>query len=686
MAESSYPTIGHEQINAYLFPIRTTAWSGYTRAQAFARAQIDRAQTIGMGPVELGERKIYEIGRDSEMDIVPNSSTDKPVTIEYLEYGSMRPENLMTGRAYASTADIGQGDFDANDAECAVLIHKLSDASPAMVIESTWILRCAADSLGWSIPANNEDDIKTSVKLTAVDQMMTSNGAGMGLCDPLVASAGVLSLLAPAGVPIERDDWGDDDDGTSDRTVLTANPAPGATTLTVRDSSIFSVGHYILVKIDESNWETTRVASIVNPTSITIYDGLDLDYDIGAVVRRTRGFAVVVSNATIKDFLKQGSEYREKLTAGVYTMINVDSGSSIGATDVVWVAYNVAPAQELWTDNDTDLYNIKPDQVRFLIDSSADFSTETTGFVGSAVTEDAKLDFVSSGTDLDGEWFCYKFIALKPGKVKQLTALMSKTGTPVGEMYACIYNTNLGGLPDLPTGNPSNPVLISTFTASAHATITGATVTFTWTDGPEIVASGVYAVVFKTAGYTYAAGTTEACWLVDVDGDTAGDPIYSGDPNAGTIFVNTATENNGAEVHVTVAGAHELLRVQGLDISMTLNRTKRFETGSSEPISSTFEQADVTCNIPMYESEVTTLAKLANKNNGTVKTIRPEQVPYVYCRLEIYRTADKFPADILKCIEMRLKRTSLEYGASATDVTTKRVTMTGSTLTIASAL
>jgi len=685
MGESSYPTIGHEQINAYLFPIRTAAWSGYTKSQAFTRAQIDRAQTIGMGPVELGERKIYEIGRDSEMDIVPNSSTDKPVTIEYLEFGSMRPENLMTGKAYASAADITQGDFDANYAECALLIHKLSDASPAMVIESTWILRCAADSLGWSIPANNEDDIKTSVKLTAVDQMMTSNSAGMGICEPLIAS--VASVVSPSGIPIERDDWGDDDDGTSDRTVLTADPAIGATTLAVRDSSIFSVGHYILIKIDESNWETTRVASIVNPTSITIYDGLDLDYGIGAVVKRTRGFAVVVSNATIAriDYLKQGSEYREKLTAGVYTVINVDSGSNIGATDDVWVAYNVASAQELWTDNDTDLYNIKPDQVRFLIDSSADFSTETTGFVGTAVTEDAKLDFASSGTNVDNEWYSYKFTALKSGKIKQLAALMSKTGSSIGEMYACIY-TDTPGIPAIQTGNPSNPVLISTFAASAHATITGGTVTFTWTDGPELTASTVYHVVFKTAGYTYVEGTTEACWLVDVDGDTAGDPIYSGDPNAVPIFINTATANNGAEVHVTVAGAHELKGVQGLDISMTLNRTKRFETGSSDPISSTFEQADVSCNIPMYESEVTTLAKLANKNNGTVKTIRPEQVPYVYCRLEIYRTADKFPADILKCIEMRLKRTSLEYGASANDVTTKRVTMTGSTLTIASAL
>lgn len=682
MAESSYPTIGHEQADVFVLPIKNVDWAGFTLDQTMARAQFDRLQTATIGPIESTERKRYELGRLLAMDTVAPRSIDKPVSFEWSECGIWRIENLLGGLAYNASSDITQDTYEVDQSEICVLIHKLDDSSPTrQVIESSLVWRAVTDNRNWSIPANLDDDIKASCRLTGEHSIITANAAGKVVPNCLTAVGGVLTpLLATC---LERDDWNTDDDGTADRSILTANPAAGDTAITVADATWVAAGQDILIWTSASEWETNRVVSVNAGTNvITLQDALDNDFDVGAVVKRTMGYALFVTNATVgglEAYLELGDDYREIMTGGVWTIIPVDGGTAISGANVCWVAYMIPSGDTEWVDNDTDLYGITPDCCRLVVDSSNDYSTSTVGLLGVAVTEDTLIDFISSGAGADDEWISYEFTAANSGKVKSVVAHMGKTGAPAGEMIAQIY-TNNAGAPNAALGNPSNPVAHSTLTAAAR----GSDTTFTWVDGPELTASTVYHIVWKTSNYTYADGVTEVFLDTDADGDAANDPINTGDGAESPAWVNEP--NAGAEVSVTLMGAHVVKRIQGMDVSVNFNRTARYEMGNDTAIDRPFESTDITANVPMFESDITTVARLTNKNPDVVKTLRPEQAPTIYARLEIYKTADKLPADILKCIELTVKRTSQEQGATANDVGTKRVSLTGEEFAITPSL
>jgi len=682
MAESSYPTIGHEQADVYILPTKSIAWAGFTLDQIMSRGQFDRLQTATIGPIESTERKRYELGRLVAMDTVPPRSIDKPVSLEWSECGIWRIENLLGGLAYDASSDITQDTYEVDQSEICLLIHKLDDSSPTrQVIESSLVWRAVTDNRNWSIPANLDDDIKASCRLTGEHSLITANTGGKIVPNSLAAVAGVVTpLLATC---LERDDWSTDDDGTNAYSVLTVNPAPAATAITVANETWVVAGQDILIYKSATVWETNKVVSVDAGTNvITLQDALTGDYDIGALVKRTRGYALYVINATKKGldaYLKLGDDYREVMAAGVWTITNIDGGTSIGATDVCWVAYMVPSGDTEWVDNDTDLYGITPDCCRFVIDSDTDFSETTIGLAAVPVAEDALVDFEGSGTGTSGEFVSYEFTCANAGKVKSCVAMMGKTGAPVGEMVAQIY-TDSTGVPGVAFGNPSNPVLHSTFTAGAR----GVSVTFSWVDGPDLVKTTVYHIVWKTRNYAYTSGVTEVFLDTDANGSVAGDPI-----NKGTgieIPVWSSVADAGADVGVTLMGAHVIKRIQGMEISFNLNRTARYEMGNEVAIDRPFETTDVTANIPMFESDITTVARLTNKNPALVKALRPEQSPDIYGRLEIYSTADKLAADIVKCIELTVKKTSQENAATANDVGTKRVSLTGEEFTIAAAL
>ena len=685
MAESTYPTIGAGQVNVFTFPTKAhgASWTGLANIAAmFAQAQVDRCQTVGLGPFDLAMRKRYELGRTSAMEKVASTSVDKAATLEVLESGSMRFWNNLAGQEYDNTSDITQDDFDATTSEFCLLVHKL-DNDKTNVIESDILWRCVVDTASpFSVPSSADDDVRISVRVTGDEHVMCANTAGKAIVELITASSSVLTVESSYAGAVERDDWPDDDDGTAVQTVITVDPSAGDTTVTVQSTTGFQAGHEVLVKSSDDSWETNKISSVGSGT-LTFQDALDIDHAVGTLVKRTRGFFYFVHNADTGEYLELGTEYRVvKTDSTTLTIINVDGESDIGSSDDVWCAWSVPSGAEMWTDNDTDLYGVTHTHCKFVVSPESTFDSGTVGYTDTGNTEDTNLDFESSGSNSDTEWYAREFTAADTGKVASATIRMQKTGSPSGELWAEIWTDDGGGtsVPSARTGNPSQEIDASDLDGS------GGDVTFTFTDGPTITSGTTYWLVVKTANYDYTDTTTEIIWLIDADGNTAGDEIAKADPDAGTVWTIVNT-NYGADLTVNLVGAQEIKRIQGMDSSVTFTRTAQHEMGNTQPVERDFDETDVRITVPMSASDITTWARVLQKNAASVKTIRPEQNPEVYARMIIYSTEDRLAGDALICYEFpQVQRSGGEKSGTANERMTKRVTLTGDQFTIASAL
>ncbi len=698
MAESTYPTIGHGQVNVFIFPIKaTTTWTGLaTPDLQFTQAQADRLTTVGVGAFDLALRKRYEVGRTVATQKVASSSIDKPVTLEWLEHGSMRVWNLLTGRSYSVATDITQAAFDATLSECCIIVHKLDETTPtAQVIESDVIWRCVVDTAGISVPNSQDDDLRVSVRLTGDEHIMASNAAGKAICFLETAGAsGVVSLPANYRTVIERDDWPDDNDGTNERTILTADEAAGATALNIYDNTGFSAGQDIIVRSTAISWETTRVDTVgTTPDIINTTDAMDINHVLGAELARTRGHFLFVYNQTTGAYLTFGTDYRTRQTDATTTeILPVDGGSAISLNDEVWACWLVASGDEMWTNNTSDVYGVTHPKTKFMVSPESTFVTATTGWNGTAVTHDTELDFASSGTSADLEWLAVEFTAAATGKVDNVQIpLQRATQASAGQLWAEIYTDDGNGITSLPvvrTGNPSQPIQVSALTVDS----TNTRETFYFTDGPDVTSGTVYWAALKTAGYT-KAGTDAIALSLDANGSAISGvtgAVAKADPNAGGAGVPTWTINaagNSADFNVNLIGSQEIKRIQGMDMSVTFSRSAYYQMGDPLTIERSFDETDVRITVPKLASDNTTWSRLVDKNIASVKTVRPEQNPVVWCRLEIYSTEEKNAGDIQIVYEFpSVQRSGGEKTSPANERTTERVTLTGDEFTIATAL
>lgn len=703
MPESTFKTIGHGQVNVFVFPIKaTTSWTSLaTPDLQFTQAQADRLTTAGVGAFDLALRKRHEVGRTVATQKVASSAIDKPLTMEWLEYGSMRPWNNLTGRAYDASTDITQADFDATSSECCVIVHKLDESSPAQVVESDIIWRCVVDTNGISVPNSQDDDLRVSVRLTGDEHIMTSNAAGKAICFLETASGGVVSLPASYRTVVERDDWPDDDDGTNERTVCIADEAAGATAIDVYATSGFSAGHDVIVRSTPVSWETTTISSVA-ANAITVSDLMDINHKKGAEFSRTRGHFLFVYNQTTGEYLEFGTDYRVKQTSATVTqIINVDGGSAIGATDEVWACWLIAAGNEMWTDNDSDLYGITHPMTKFMVSPESTFITTTTGWNGTAITVDTELDFtLPSGTNDDQEWIGVEFTAAATGKIDNFVIPLTRAtaaGTSAGELYAELYTDDGGGtsIPSARRGNPSLPVRVADMVshASGATTLAAARETFYFTDGPGVTSGTAYWAVLKTAGVQVATGVTSVSLLLDANGSVVSgvdNGVAKADPNLGATSTPTWTISNishSADIDVNLIGSQEVKRIQGMDMSITFSRSAYYEMGNESPIERSFDETDVRVTVPAMASDQTSWTRFVDKNTSSVKTVRPEQNPVVWGRLEVYSTTAKNAGDIQLVYEFpSVQRSGGEKTAPANERMTKRITLTGDEFTIATAL
>ncbi len=686
--EASYPTVGSDQVNAFYFPIKESGagWVALaTIATQFAQAQMDRLQNIGIGAYDLSIRKRHEIGRTPAMQKVAPSTIDKPVTLEWLEYGALRVWNNFCGKDTTNTGDITQDDFDATLSEGLLIVHRLDEAK-ANVMGSDVLIRTVIENDGMSVPATEDDDLHCSVRLVGDEYFQTSNDAAMAVAFFDVAAVSVWTAEIAYNAIVERDDWPDNDDGTNARTVLTANPGAAATVLVTNDNSNFSVGDIVVIETTAIYWETTKITAInVDGFGITVQDGIGATHDVGSQIRRTRGFFLKVHNNDGSGYLEHCTDYRvAKTDANTLTIINVDGGSEIGATDNIWACWCVNSGSELWTDNDSDVYGITHPMCTLEVSPEATFNSSTIGYDGVAVTEDTELDFASSGTDVDTEWYAYMFTtpAARVGKVDYVEFNLSKSGAGGGGwVTASIYTDNAGVPADAgELGNPSEPVLISTITAA------GTMDRFSFTHGPSLAAATTYHVVLKTHGYTYTDGVTDLMWNVDANGDVASDKVIKGDPNATPIFTVNHTDH-GAEVNVALIASQWVRRLNGMDISNSYSRKRVDEMGTSIPVERPFDETEVRITLPKSGSDETTWARLTQKNIASVKTMVPEQNPEVWVRLKVYSTEAKADDDLLLSYEFpQVQRTGGERSIPVNDNVQERITLTGDQRTIATSL
>lgn len=495
-------TVGHEKVNVYYFSVKHTA------AITYANAQFDRLQNIGLGAFDLAQKDIYEVGRKTALVQVPSPSIDKPATLEFNESGSMRPWNLIFGEEHDNSTDIDLSvSGEADQCEGVLLVHKLAEGT-TNVVESHVLWRMVPESLGVSTPNSKEDEVACSVRLTGDYWLLTGNAAGKAIVEFKTASTSVITPTA-AGF-VERDDWPDGE--TQVTTTLSGDEAAGQTILSVTSESGFKIGQLVMIYKDANNWEISKVTA-VETGLVTIQDALDNSYTTGDTFKTTRGVTVFIHNSTDQTegdcgWMAEGDDYRVVCTSGTTTIINVDSGSAIGTSDVCVISYLLASAAEEWTDNDSDLTYVRDPQTKLVVSPNSDFSSSV-----------------------------------------------------------------------------------------------------------------------------------------------------------------------------------ELRRGQGYDIAVTFNRTVSYESGSSVPIRRALDSVEARLTFPGYESDLTTFARLANKNPETVKTMRPEQSPEAYLRQEIYADANKYASDIKVCYELpNAKRTGGENTQAANEQGTKRITVTATNMVIAGAL
>jgi hypothetical protein len=411
---------------------------------------------------------------------------------------------------------------------------------------------------------------------------------------------------------------------------------------------------------------------------------------VGAEVSRTRGFFLFVYNQTNSEYLEAGTDYRvvrSSAFGGTIKIINVDGGSKISTGDEVWACWLIASGAELWTDNDTDLYGVTHPMTRFMVSPESTFVTTTAGLDGTAVTEDTHFQLGSSGVSATNEWAAYAFTAAATGKVDNVQAYFTQDGTGTGEVYAAIYSSS-GASPSAQIGNPSVPI---DATALTHLGTASETLeTFYFTDGPSLTSGTTYHVVFKTQAFTTAAATYVS-WRYQSTATAAVSTIRRGDPNGGGAGVPSwaiyDVGSSDAEVNVNLIGSQWVRRVQGMDMSVTFSRTAYYEMGSEDTIERSFDETDVRITIPKMASDNTTWSRVVQKNTASVRTVRPEQNPEVWCRLEEYNTVDKNAGDIQLTYEFpSVRRSGGEKTAPANERGTERITLTGDEFTIAAAL
>jgi hypothetical protein len=525
---------------------------------------------------------------------------------------------------------------------------------------------------------------------------MAANAAGKAIVHQVTAGAsGVITLDQAVigsgyGTPVERDDWPDDDDGTNERTLLTADEAAAATALNVYDNTGFSAGQDIIVRSSSTSWETTTIDSVSStPDIINTNDAMDENHILGAELARTRGHCLFVYNVTTGEYLTLGTDYRERqAAANTFTIYPVDGGSAISLNDEIWVGWLVASGQEIWTDNDTDLYGITHPMTTFVVSPESTFVAATVGLDGTAVTEDSHFELAGSGTSATDEWAAYAFTAAATGKVDNVQAYFTQDGTGIGEVYATIYSS-AAGVPTTQIGNPSQAIAAADLTHLGTASET--LETFYFTDGPDLTSAATYHVVFKTQGYATAAGTYISWRYDDAAGDSATLNIRRGDPNGGGAGVASWAiydeDSSDAEVNVNLIGKQTVNRIQGMDMSVTFSRTAYYEMGSETTVERSFDETDVRVTIPKLMSDNTTWSRMVDKNTTSVKTVRPEQNPVVWCRLEEYSTTAKNDGDIQLTYEFpSVQRSGGEKTSPANERSTERITLTGDEFTIATAL
>lgn len=362
-------TVGHGKVNAFYFPVKQTATVTYTNAQ------FDRLQNLGLGAFDLAQKDIYEIGRKTALVQVSSPTIDKPATLEWNESGSLRPWNLIFGKAHDNSGDIDMlTDGEADNCEGVLLVHKLDDDA-TNVVESHVLWRMVPESIGISTPNSKEDEVSCSARLTGEYWLLSANAAGKAVVEYKTANASVLTPTSAALV--ERDDWPDGETEVS--TTLSGDEVSGQTELSVTSTANFKVGQLVMIKADANNWEISTIESI-GSGAVTIADALDNSYSTGDAFKTTRGVTVFIHNSTDQTegdagWMVEGTDYRAVCTTGATTIINCDDGTAIGASDVCVLGYLLASAAEEWTDNDSDLTYVRDPQTKLVVSPNSDYSS-----------------------------------------------------------------------------------------------------------------------------------------------------------------------------------------------------------------------------------------------------------------------------------------------------------------------
>lgn len=135
------------------------------------------------------------------------------------------------------------------------------------------------------------------------------------------------------------------------------------------------------------------------------------------------------------------------------------------------------------------------------------------------------------------------------------------------------------------------------------------------------------------------------------------------------------------------SSSYELLRLQGLDMSVTFRRSRIDETGSKVPVERPYDGCETRVTLPGLDSDLTTFARLRNLTSTTQKVMTPEQSPAMYFRTEVYENSYRRAGDIKLCYEFPLVHQSAgEISDGANERGRKSNTLIGDTFAIATAL
>ncbi len=611
-------TMGHGQYNVFYFPVKSTT------SHSMVNAQIDRLNRFGLGAYDLGYTQLYEVGRKVIMLQSKAESVDKPVTFEIAESGSFRPWNLLFGKTYSNSSDIDQDDGEPTSCEGVLLVHKLNTAR-TNVIESHIIWKTVPESFSVSVPANINDRLSSSIRLTGESWAMLGNGAGKGVVEWETAAASLLTLTT---IPIERDDWPDDDDGSGATEAITAY---GTKTFSVGSTTGFEVGQLIKI-IHGTSGNLVSNGSFIG--SLAPWTGTNWAYEAGPpdVARHTAGSTVALTQSAATVVI--GNTYQ--LTFNVVGGSAGTVTASCGGVTLTQRAFGNATYIETFDAISTAAIAFTP-------------STDFNGAIDVVILENT--------------------VGLFHFETAIIDSLVANTSITVRDTLVYAYSPG-----DVITRTMGHSFFVHNSTAG------------TWLYEGDDYLGSCSGIVYKIRNLTGGTdiGATDVC-VIGYGRASATEEWTDNDTDLYKVlpsYVKAVITDQS-----NFSSALELLRLQGLDMSVTFKRSRIDETGSKVALERPYDGCETRITLPGLDSDLTTFARLRNLNSSTQKVMNPEQSPEMYFRLQVYENSYKRAGDIKICYEFpSVYQSAGEISDGANERGRKSNTLIGDTFAIATAL